>query len=164
MPTPVFAVDDERGALNFFLDLQRVALVRKLNGLSDEDARKAPTISSLSLLGLLKHSAIWERRWFQIIFAGRDVPDEWPSVEGDDAVEFEVGDGDTVAYWLAYYEEQVAVSQEIAAGADLTTPCAVPKQAHRNLRWVMLHMIEEVARHAGHADIIRETLDGTREV
>ena len=161
-----FSVEDERSALNWFLDLQRDALVRKLDGVSDEDARKTPTVSSLSLLGILKHSGIWERRWFQVIFAGREFPDEWPAVPGEEDDDLEIGDEDTVARWLAYFEEQVAVSREIAAGTDLGTLCAWPDQAQRgrNLRWVMLHMIEETARHAGHADIIRETLDGSRGI
>lgn len=164
-PAP-FSVANERDALASFLDLQRKALVRKLDGLSDEDARKAPTAGSLSLLGILKHSAIWERRWFQIAFAGSEPADEWPTDEDEGAEnpEFAVGEADTVARWVAFYEEQVARSRVIAAGADLNTPCAMPKQARRNLRWVLLHMIEETARHAGHADIIRETLDGSRGV
>lgn len=158
------SIDRERRLLSMFLDLQRAAVVRKLDSLSDEDARKTPTASSLSLLGILKHSAIWERRWFQIMFAGRDFPDEWPNVQGEEDDDLKIGDEDTVAQWLAYYEEQVAASREISADTDLSTPCAWPKQAHRSLRWVMLHMIEESARHAGHADIIRETLDGTRGI
>jgi hypothetical protein len=155
-------VDQERRLLCHFLDLQRTALVRKLDGVSEQDARESPTASSLSLLGILKHSALWERRWFQIAFAGRDLLEEWPSDDSEE--DFELGERDTVARWLAYYEEQVAVSREIAASADLGTPCALPRQARRSLRWVMLHMIEESARHAGHADIIRETLDGTRGI
>ncbi|HEY2574777.1 MAG TPA: DUF664 domain-containing protein [Streptosporangiaceae bacterium] len=68
-----FASSTEREALCGFLDLQRAALIRKVQGVSDADARRTPTASSLSLLGLLKHSAFWERRWFQIIVAGRST-------------------------------------------------------------------------------------------
>ena len=61
----------------------REALVRKVSGLSEQDARRAPTVSSLSLLAIVRHSAVWERRWFQVIFAGRPAPDGWPAVRGE---------------------------------------------------------------------------------
>lgn len=167
MTTDWSAPTDERDALCAFLDKQRAALVRKVTGVSDADARRAPTASPLSLLGILKHSARWERRWFQIILAGRRFPGEWPE-EGapeDFDEDFHVDEGDTVERWLAYYEEQTALSRELAAATDLAAHCAwQPGAAEYNLRWVLLHMIEEVARHAGHADFIRETLDGSRGV
>jgi hypothetical protein len=159
-----FSTSTEREALCGFLDQQRAALVRKTAGISDAAARESPTASSLSLLGLLKHSALWERRWFQIIVAGRGFPDEWPAVPPDAEADFRVSEDDTVRELLAYYQEQVAISREIAAGLALDAPCAWSELAHRNLRWVLLHMIEETARHAGHADIIRETLDGSRGI
>ena len=161
---PSFAT--EREALGAFLDRQRSALLRKVEGVSDADARRVPTASSLSLLGLLKHAALWERRWFQLIFAGRVLPGEWPEEGAPDPDEedFRVDERDTVRQWTACFEEQAAVSREIAAGAELDDCCARPAQAHRSLRWVLLHLIEETARHAGHADIIRETLDGSRGV
>jgi hypothetical protein len=152
----------ERASLCEFLDMQREALMQKLRGVSDEDARRAPTVSSLSLLRLVKHSAIWERRWFQIIVAGRSFRGEWPAVHPHDENAFLLADDDTVETVVAYYREQIAASQEIVENFDLDTPCAWPEMAHRNLRWVALHMIEETARHAGHADIIRETIDGSR--
>jgi hypothetical protein len=152
----------EREALTGFLDRQRDALIRKLDGVSDADARKAPTASSLSLLGILKHSALWERRWFQVIVDGRSYPGEWPEVQSEGNVDdFIVGDEDTVAGWLAYYQDQVTLSRQIVARLELDAPCAQPENSDINLRWVLAHMIEEVARHAGHADIIRETLDGS---
>jgi hypothetical protein len=76
MTAPEFATATEREALCGFLDLQRAALIRKVQGAGDADARRAPTASSLSLLGLLKHCALWERRWFQNIVAGRSFPGE----------------------------------------------------------------------------------------
>ncbi|MFD0258483.1 DinB family protein [Kitasatospora indigofera] len=166
MTTDQFSTSTEREALCGFLDKQRAALLRKVEGVSDADARRTPTASSLSLLGLLKHSALWERRWFQIIVAGRTFPGEWPEAEVQDWADddFRVDEQDTVERWTAYFEEQVAVSRDITAGLDLEAPCRRPKLAHRNLRWVLLHMIEETARHAGHADIVRESLDGSRGV
>ena len=166
MTAPEFATATEREALCGFLDLQRAALIRKVQGVGDADARAAPTASSLSLLGLLKHCALWERRWFQNIVAGRSFPGEFPELEVPedemDAEDFRVDQRDTVEHWVASFNEQVSLSRQITAERDLDTPCAWPPLAHRNLRWVLLHMIEETARHAGLADIIRETLDGSR--
>ncbi|MGY4935727.1 mycothiol transferase, partial [Streptomyces sp. 900116325] len=78
--------------------------------------------------------------------------------------DFRVDEQDTVKHWTAYFEEQVAISREITAGLSLEAPCGRPDLADRNLRWVLLHLIEETARHAGHADIIRESLDGSRGI
>jgi hypothetical protein len=150
----------EREGLTTFLDRQRDILVRKIEGLTDAEARLAPTVSALSLLGIVKHCALWERRWFQVIFVGRTFPGEWPEVMTPIREDFIVGEDDTVQHWLTYYREQVEASREIVAGADLDALCAFEHDRDRNLRWVLLHHIEEVARHAGHADIIRETIDG----
>ncbi|MFC4046357.1 DinB family protein [Dactylosporangium siamense] len=163
MATDMFSTATERDALCGFLDQARDALIRKVEGLSDKDARTAATVSSLSLLSLLKHSAVWERRWFQIIFAGRSFPDEWPAVpdEGRDPT-FALSDEDTVESVAAYYLEQIAVSREILAGGDLDARCARADLVDENLRGVVLHLLQETARHAGHADIIREAVDGGR--
>jgi hypothetical protein len=151
--------ETERAGLSEFLDLQREALIEKLQGVSDEDARRTPTVSSLSLLSLVKHSAIWERRWFQVVVAGRRFAGEWPEVQPQDENGFRLADDDTVETVVAYYREQIAASREVLRTVDLDTPCVGPQMAG-NLRWVAIHMIEETARHAGHADIIRETIDG----
>ena len=158
-----FSTSNERDALAGFLDQQRDALVKKVQGVSDTDARRAPTASSLSLLGLLKHSAVWEDRWFQGIVAGRSLPDGWP--DGKSAIpdgDFLVDDGDTVEQWVARYEKAAVTSRQIVDAMELGHSCARADVIDCNLRWVLLHLIEETARHAGHADIIRETLDGSR--
>jgi uncharacterized damage-inducible protein DinB len=155
--------ETELAGLCEVLEMQREALIEKLNDLSDDDARKTPTVSSLSLLSLIKHSATWERRWFQIVAAGRRFPDQWPEVRSEDVDEsFRLTNEDTVQAVVADYREQIAASNEILGSLDLDSPCAWPEMAHRNLRWVALHLIEETARHAGHADIIRESIDGNR--
>jgi uncharacterized damage-inducible protein DinB len=153
----------EREALEGFLDAQREGLIRKIDGLDDATARKAPIASSLSLLGLVKHAATWERRWFQVVMGGREFPDEWPAArdEPKDA-DLMADENDTVDRCITYYREQVAQSRAIAASMDLDSPCARPDLIECNVRYVLFHMIEETARHAGHADIIRETLDGSR--
>lgn len=146
-----------------FLDNQRDALVRKVRGVSDADARRRATVSSISLLGLLKHSTTWEQRWFQGVFAGQDLPDGWPESERSaEDEEFVVGERDTVEDWSARYLAAVEQSRRIAAANDLDEPGDRPEVVECNLRFVLLHMIEETARHAGHADIIRETIDGVR--
>jgi hypothetical protein len=141
--------------------MQREALIEKLQGVSEEDARRSPTVSSLSLLSLVKHSAVWERRWFQVVVAGRSFAGEWPEVQPEEENGFRLTDDETVDTVVAYYREQIAASQEILSMADLDAPCAGPQVAD-NIRWVAIHMIEETARHAGHADIIRESIDGSR--
>ncbi|MGY4901874.1 DinB family protein [Streptomyces sp. 900116325] len=158
-----FSTSTEREALCGFLDKQRADLLRKVEGVSDRDARMTPTVSSLSLMSLLKHSALWERRWFQVIIAGRILPGEWPEAEVQDwqDEDFRVDEQDTVKRWTAFFEEQVAISREIVAGLALEALCRRSDLVDRNLRWVLLHMIEETARHAGHADIIRESIDGS---
>jgi hypothetical protein len=158
---PELAPTSEREVLTAFLDKQRDILVRKIEGVTDDDARSAPTASSLSLLGIIKHCALWERRWFQVIFAGRSFPGEWPEVRSKIRADFDVGPEDSVLQWLGFYAEQVTESRRIVADSELDARCALPGMEDRNLRWVLIHHIEEVARHAGHADIIRETIDGS---
>jgi uncharacterized damage-inducible protein DinB len=155
----------EQEALQNSLDAQRVGLIRKVEDVSDELARCTPTVSSLSLLGLLKHAVTWEHRWFEVIVAGRTSPEQWPEVEPEPHdLELVVRDGDTVPPWIDAYREQFATSNAITAATALDATCARTDIIECNLRYVMLHMISETARHAGHADIIRETLDGTRGI
>ena len=116
--------ETERAGLCEFLDLQREALIEKLRGVSDEDARRTPTVSSLSLLSLVKHSAIWERRWFQVVVAGRGFVDEWPEVLPDDEHAFRLTDDDAVDTVVAYYRQQIVAAQEILRRFDLDAPCA----------------------------------------
>ncbi len=156
----------ERDTLLEFLGYQRDALIGRLQGLTEQQSRMTPTASSLSLLGLIKHSAIWERRWFQVIFAGRTFSGEWPSVpdvtpDGEDAT-FGLTDEDSIESVVAHYRKQIASSNDTVTNFDLDAPCAMSDKVSETLRWVTVHMIEETARHAGHADIIRETIDGTR--
>ena len=157
--------DAERAALFEFLGYKREGLIERLHGLTEAQVRMTPTASALSLLSLVKHSAIWERRWFQVIVAGRSFPGEWPEVQpaadGHDST-FDLAATDTVETVVADYRQQIAASNEILAGFDLDARCAMRAMADESVRWVALHMIEETAQHLGHADIIRETIDGRR--
>lgn len=150
----------EHETLCEFLGYQREALIGRLDALPEEQARSTPTASALSLLGIVRHSAIWERRWFQVIVAGRRLPGEWPEVRQTNPTTFVVEDHDSVASVVDDYRSEIEESNRILRAADLDAPCARSDLVDETVRWVALHMVEETARHAGHADIIRETIDG----
>jgi hypothetical protein len=155
MPAPFVPAPSELAGLRMFLDEQRAAILRKLDGLTDEQATSHPTPSGLCMLTLVKHVATAERRWFQLEIARRDVPGLWPP---PDHSELEVEPGDTVASIRAFYEGIIAENQQILDDVDdLDSISGI----ELNRRWVLLHLIEELARHAGHADFLREAIDGT---
>lgn len=154
-PTPFEPQPDEKAGLGFFLDVQRAALLQKLAGLTDEQAMSRSTVSDFCMLTLVKHVAFTERRWFQLEVARRDVPGLWPP---PDDRELRVEDGDTVASITALYEGVIAENREILASVDELD--SISPATGLNRRWVLLHVLEEVARHAGHADILRESIDG----
>ncbi|MEV0646182.1 DinB family protein [Phytomonospora sp. NPDC050363] len=160
---PAEAPGDERGALLGFLDEARGGLRRALLGLTDEQAAQKPSTSELSLSGLVKHVAEVEESW---IARAKGVA---PAVERTEANWDEcfrlVGE-ETVASQLAYWDEVAGRTEEFIRSAetlDQTFPLPdqpwFPKE-DVSLRWVLLRLISEVDRHAGHADIIRESLDG----
>ena len=142
----------ETGTLVTFFDYLRDSLIRKAEGVSEEEARWSPVASGTSLVSLVQHLTAAEVNWFQIRFAGSGSPD--PGVPLD----FEL----PVSRHVAQYRRAIARDNEIvSSSASLDEPCADPEYAGLNLRWVLVHMIEETARHAGHADIIREQIDGS---
>ena len=155
---------DEREMLNGWLDHHRGILVWKCEGLADEQLRErsAPP-STLSLLGLVRHMAEVERGWFQQVFLGESVPDLYDrSADGD--ADFNGVDTADVAEAFAAFERECAAAREIVAAApDLDV---LSKQRSKrtgepwSLRWIVTHMIEEYARHNGHADLLRERIDG----
>jgi len=150
---------DERAALLAFLTNQREALMASVQGLTDADAGKTSTASALSVLALLRHANRTERRWVLAALDGRELPGEWPP--DDWSKEFVLGPEDTIASHLAAYRETAARTEKIFnALPSLDVPCKLTDAAQWNARWILLHLIEETARHAGHADIIRESLDG----
>lgn len=152
-------VADERDGLLTFLAQQRDALRAAVFGLTDAEARLTPTTSALSLGGLVKHCARTERRWVVAGIAGRPLPGLWPPE--DWPADFRLEPGEMLADVLGYYAETAGLTAQIvAATADLGLPSADDERV--SVRWVLLHLIKETARHAGHADIIRESLDGLR--
>jgi hypothetical protein len=156
MPVPFVGPPDELSGLTMFLEEQRAAILRNLDGLTDEQATSHPTVSDFCMLTLVKHVAFVERRWFQLEIARRDVPGLWPP---PDDRELRLEPGDTVASVRNLYEEIIAENRAILADVtDLDSLSAIDL----NRRWILLHLIEELARHAGHADLIRESIDGTK--
>ncbi|MEV7542136.1 DinB family protein [Streptomyces sp. NPDC089915] len=154
---------DERETLRAFLDYHRATLAWKCDGLTDEELRRpASPPSTLSLLGLVRHMAEVERQWFRRTIGGdTEVPHVW-----SDSRDFQAAydaSGATRAEAFAAWEAEVAHSREVEAAAEsLDVTAYVPKwEEDASLRLVMLHMIHEYARHNGHADLIREGIDGT---
>jgi hypothetical protein len=162
-PDELVANAGERAVLETFLDLYRDAIVRKVGGVADDDARRRLVGSATTLGGIVKHLRWVELEWFQRVLARRS-PDDLPPVPGagtDPDAEFRLEPGDTVERLLAEYEEACAWSRATAAGYALDDVAPHFRMGEVSLRWIYVHMIEETARHAGHADILREQLDGT---
>jgi uncharacterized damage-inducible protein DinB len=147
--------------LSAFLDRYRETMLWKLEGLSTEQAARRLVPSATTLLGVVKHLAYVERWWFQMNFAGDSVGFPWPEDEPDQDIDFRVTATDTIESIRALYQQEIARSREIVAGAALEDLGKdLGNVQPRSLRWIMVHMIEETARHAGHADILRELTDG----
>ena len=160
---------DERTTLEEFLDYFRSVLLRKADDLDETQARQRTGVSQMDMLGLIRHMAGVERWWFSQAFAGSDEPDVWPSEHDPDA-DWHHGPDDTLAVAVAAMHIEIAKARAIVATAEsldqLTAigvgpPDNPARFGPRSLRWVMVHMIEEYARHCGHADIIRENIDGS---
>jgi len=133
-------------------------MVWKLDGLSEQDARRPMVESGTNMLGLIKHLAWVERWWFEYNFAGREI--DFPWSDDDPDADFRVDDEETIGDIVALYEAAVADSNEIIDSSGLDDLAAVTRDGvSRSLRWIVGHMVEETARHAGHADIVRELID-----
>ena len=148
----------ERETIEAFLDYHRDTLLMKVDGLSDEDLRRVMVPSGVSILGLVKHLAHVERWWFRRTFL--DEPVERPWTEDDPDADFRIEPHETTAEILDLYRGAVDESRAACAAASLEDAARRPERSHYTLRWILLHMLEETARHNGHADIFRETIDG----
>jgi uncharacterized damage-inducible protein DinB len=156
-------VGDERNMLEGWLDFHRKTLLTKCSGLTAEQLRRrAVEPSNLSLLGLIRHMAEVERSWFQRRVAGRDIEflycDVTVNPDGDlDDVDTADADAD-----FGTYQRQVAAARAVTRDRSLDeTFFHAHRQVRMSVRWVYVHMIEEYARHNGHADLLRERIDGT---
>jgi len=149
----VFA--DEKTTLVEFLDSLRDSVAAKISGVPEEQARNPMVPSGTSLLGLAKHLRVVELGWFGWSFAGED---------GLTAADGQVVPSDTVDSIVAAYREAAAHCNQLIASASLEQRAARARrdgEEPATLRWILVHLIEETARHAGHADILREQIDGS---
>jgi uncharacterized damage-inducible protein DinB len=168
-PQPPYA-GGEVATLLSFLDYQRGTLARKCRGLSDEQLRIARRPSSMTLGGLLKHLACVEDSWFTETVAGEPLPEPWAGVdfEADPEWTWHSAASDSGEYLRALWTERVersraVVQAQFSKGEEAAlseTHAAWGYQDRVSLRWVLVHMIEEYARHNGHADLMRESIDG----
>ncbi|MFD9812720.1 DinB family protein [Streptomyces sp. NPDC059080] len=153
---------DERTSLTSWLDFYRATLVDKCAGLTEEQLRTASAPPSpLTLVGLVRHLAEVERNWFRRVLAGEDVPDLFPGDAGADGMSGgfdgagEASSEDAVALWRAEVEH----ARRACAGRSLDDTGSLG-EGRVTLRWIHTHLIAEYARHCGHADLIRERIDG----
>lgn len=162
-PYPPYAAS-ERETLRRYLDYYRALLLDKAGGLTDEQLHTRLEPSTLTLGNLLHHMAVVEHWWFNEAFAGNDSLEPWASAPWDEDRDwdFNIASELDTAVIIERYEAAVAMSQEIESAADSLDILSVKtrKDEHWSLRWIMVHMIEEYARHTGHADLIRESIDG----
>jgi hypothetical protein len=159
---PLHVRSDERTTLTGTLDWYRAVIENKVTGLSTGDATRVITKSGLSPLGVVKHLAWVERGWFQETFAGQPI-EGLDLPPNDNSLEFVIDPEDTVESVLAFYRGEVARSRAItdaATSLDALSAEDTPWRGRVSLRWLLVHMIEETARHAGHLDLMREEIDG----
>ena len=151
---------DERTVLAGVLAAQRATLTAKGAGLGEALADRSVPPSTLSLLGLVRHLADIERRWFRAVLAGEDAPPRYSSPTNPD------GDFDDATpevaneAWTTWHAEVAFAEQFTAAAPNLDIAGEDEWRGTVSLRWVLVHMIEEYARHNGHADLLRERIDG----
>ncbi len=160
---------DERATLLGFLDYQRATVRRKVSGLdaSQLDATLPP--SSMTLGGMVKHLAFVEHWWTRCVFEGEEYGEPWASVDWDADWDWDwhSAAGADPEELLALLDRETAASDEVVARAsDLgqLSGRAGRDGSPFSLRWVLLHLVEEYARHAGHADLIRQSIDGATDV
>jgi len=151
---------DEHETLTQMLDYLRATAVIKAVGLTDEAARSRPIpASDLTIAGLIKHLSGVERFWFSVDFAGENV--SWPWTDDDPHGGFRLEPGDTIDALITEYRAECARSRAAIAGQRLDAT-ARAEGMDFNLRYALTHLIEETARHCGHLDLLRESIDGAR--
>jgi hypothetical protein len=146
----------EREQLESFVHDQRVEIINLLEGLDDEQARRRLVPSATTVLGLVKHASFVERVWFDVAFAGRTRAEVGIPDASEDS--FVLSEDDTVASVRALYRRAWDSALEIAAGHDLDDVALHNRRSPVSLRWIYLHLVRELARHAGHGDILREQI------
>lgn len=156
---PPFA-GTEKEVLQGFLGYLRDTILCKLDGLTDEELRRPHEPSGLTLLGMVKHLTDVEGSWFRETFLGEDFRTPWNPADPD--ADWRIESDDTTEGIIDLYRQEIAKSNLITAEHDLDKPAVNVTPSHEGLqlRWIVTHLIEETARHCGHADLIRESIDG----
>ena len=149
----------EREQLLAFLDYHRATFATKTGGLDSAQLAATAAATTMTLGGMLKHAALNEDMWFTRRLGGGALPEPWAGVdwEAQPDWDWESAAGDSPDQLRTLWAESVARSRAVLADVDLDAPAAA---VGSNARWIVLHMIEEYARHNGHADLIRERIDG----
>jgi Protein of unknown function (DUF664) len=167
MPGQAPVLDDEREQLLAYIEQQRDGVRFAAYGLTDEQARLTPTAGSLSIGGLVKHVATMEESWIDRA-AGREPRLSQEEQQAGYETGFVLLPDETLAGALARLDEVARDTESTVRALDLDHPVPVPKGVPWfpqdldawTVRWVLIHLVEEIARHAGHADIVRESIDG----
>ncbi|MBY5163384.1 DinB family protein [Salsipaludibacter albus] len=161
---PLPRAGDERATLTAFLDFHRAALIDRTWGLDDDQLRITHPPSTLTLARLVSHMAWVEQTWFRARFAGEPMAEPFASLDFTDDRDAEMTRGQdwSRAELLAAFEAAVDDARARTAGASLDQLSVRTDRAGErwSLRWILVHMIEEYARHCGHADLLRESIDG----
>jgi len=150
---------EEKTSLHISLDRHRDVVLRKLEGLDDEQLRSPMTPSGTSLLGLVKHLAAVEYGWFCDTFGRETEP--LPFDEDDPEADLRVAPSESTADVIAFYGRARAAADQVIQDLEVDDLGTAWFGDQVSLRWVLIHMVEETARHAGHIDILRELIDGT---
>ena len=148
----------ERAIIEDMLDRNRESLIATARGLTEADARRRLVASLTTPISLLKHAAAAERIWFQRFWAGLDES-ECDGYSRRDEGTFAVDEGESLANVIAEFERASQRSREIASRFDLADMMDNPREGTVSMRWTLLMFIQELARHAGHGDILREQID-----
>ena len=149
---------DERAIIEDVLDRNRRALIDSVRGLAEEHARRRLVASLTTPVSLIKHAAAAERIWFQRFWAELDEG-ECDGYSRRDEGTFAVADDESLADVIAEFERASQRSRDIASGFELDDVKLNPREGNVSMRWTLLAMIQEFARHAGHGDILREQID-----
>jgi len=154
-------VGQERQMLNAWLDFQRGTLEVKCDGLTDAQLRqRAVPPAKMSLLGLVRHMAEGEQQWFKMVLAGEQIAYHYYTDDNPDA-DFDDVDSAGVAESFQIWRSECGGARGVVAAAPSLVATGIQEGREFSLRWIMIHMIEEYARHNGHADLLREQIDGT---
>ena len=153
---------DERAVVSWLLDYHRHVLLHKVDGISEQQARTTIASSDLTLLGLVRHLAGVEQYWFAEVFLGLSEISHWDDPDDRDR-DFHPLDRDTLADALVVLRAEIHRARQVAFAAPFDATAVGRRREGKpvRLRWIMVHLVEEYARHCGHADLLRQAIDGT---